>query len=481
MPEAGGSARLSDLESRWRFDRSPRVFLQFADELRRSGALPRAIEVLQEGLSHHPESVSGRVALGRALLEAGDPSAAAESLERVLVRDPAQIVASKLLIEAWIRIGNAARARERLAIYRILQERDAEIDDYERRIAAMERTERMPAVIELAGVSAPSPPEEPALQPSDSEAIFVRNAEPLFELGAARELPPLELVPDAEIASEPSTRGSAVPAEPPFDWETPFGAIHEPRASSARILNFFRAEAIFLTPSVAVSDLVVAPALEQFAAESVGFVPSAPIALEAEAPEVAIPEVSVGAALVVLPSLGIPDSTLVPVVELDLVSELGPGMTFEQFSTTGFAAEVERESLVEPLADVLGRAGIDAEALPAIAHPVGAELFEPQPVEAENAPSATLARLYLDQGHLLEAETEFRRVLEARPDDDAVLAGLNEVARRRAGDETVSGWGDAASPPLRVHRSVGLTQRKVEALRTYLERLRRGRARTYVS
>jgi hypothetical protein len=197
-------------------------------------------------------------------------------------------------------------------------------------------------------------------------------------------------------------------------------------------------------------------------------------------------------------------------------------MTFEQFSTTGFAAEVERESLVEPLAQVLGRAGLDAEAMPAIEHPhlgetsssdpiaAGSASYEPsagivdetlemdavgateafverrvleparEPLAAP-ASSATLARLYLEQGHLAEAETEFRKVLESRPDDENALAGLRDVGRRRAGDETVSGWGAASPAAPRPLRAVGLTQRKVETLRAYLERIRRGRARANVS
>jgi tetratricopeptide (TPR) repeat protein len=575
VPEATGGGRLSDLESRWRFDRSPRVFLQLADELRKAGSLARAIEVLQEGLTHHPESVSGRVALGRAQLEAGDASAAAETLERVLTRDPAQIVASKLLIETWIRMGDAVRARERLDIYRILQERDSEIDAYEHRIAAMERSQRLPAVYELAGVAVPGAGEEAGRAPEPLTAAAGQE-EPLFDLGAARERPPLELLP--ELEPRPAATAAASPASrlTSFGAEGPFGQIHEPRASGARILDFFRSEALFVVPAAVVRHAEMEPTVVEQVAVEPALAESAPAESPIAEPDNAEPNTAApfaaaqaGAPLSVhgavaagaLEALASTDrealsaadeapepapALLEPQAPAPLPGGmLAPGMSFEQFSTTGFAAEVERESLVEPLAAVLGRAGIDAEALPGIVHPENASALRAKPVDvsavesapfdgvsgalepsavafeavsieavaetpvpatfearAESAapespaptaaapepPSATLAGLYLEQGHLAEAEAEYRRVLSSQPDNEAALAGLRQVARRRASEDTISGWSAAepaapapAPAPPRPHRAVGLTQRKVETLRDYLARIRRGRTRSHVS
>jgi hypothetical protein len=96
----------------------------------------------------------------------------------------------------------------------------------------------------------------------------------------------------------------------------------------------------------------------------------------------------------------------------------------------------------------------------------------PAPVQAVTPPvppSATLGELFLAQGHLDEAEHEFRAVLAARPADPTARAGLEQIARRRP----------APAPPEAVPVAVaratgpGLTRRKVETLRGYLERLRR--------
>jgi len=80
--------------------------------------------------------------------------------------------------------------------------------------------------------------------------------------------------------------------------------------------------------------------------------------------------------------------------------------------------------------------------------------------------SATLAALYLRQGHLEEAEQQYRTVLQAKPGAATALAGLEEIRRRRA-----AGSAEVEIP------AVGLTQRKVKVLRDLLARVRRGRER----
>lgn len=108
---------------------------------------------------------------------------------------------------------------------------------------------------------------------------------------------------------------------------------------------------------------------------------------------------------------------------------------------------------------------------PAFATEPGAEQDEPASIlaEAEPPPTPTLAQLYLDQGHLADAEAIYRRVLKADPESRAARAGLEAIAHRRAGE------------PLRatdlLHDAPGdLTPkgRKIWALSAYLRRLRTG-------
>ncbi|HLF55688.1 MAG TPA: tetratricopeptide repeat protein, partial [Thermoanaerobaculia bacterium] len=139
MSEPSSAENLAVLAERWGRDKSSRLFLQLAEELRRAGRIGEAIEVLVDGLLYHPDSVAGLVAMGRCRLDQGDEREAVRVLERAVERDPAQLVANKLLCEAWIRLGDAEQARSRLSIYRILNERDAEIAQLVRRIGELER------------------------------------------------------------------------------------------------------------------------------------------------------------------------------------------------------------------------------------------------------------------------------------------------------------------------------------------------------
>lgn len=56
--------------------------------------------------------------------------------------------------------------------------------------------------------------------------------------------------------------------------------------------------------------------------------------------------------------------------------------------------------------------------------------------------TATVARLYMEQGKLDQAEGLYRRLLRDRPDDERLKAGLAEVQRRREGQLDQSGSGD---------------------------------------
>src|SRR5689334_17951382 len=101
MAEAPDSqVRLTHLRRRWESDPSSRVFLQLAEEYRRLGHLPEAVEVLEGGLRHHATYLSAHVALARCRLELGDFELAEPTLRRVLVQDPTQMVAMKLLVQS---------------------------------------------------------------------------------------------------------------------------------------------------------------------------------------------------------------------------------------------------------------------------------------------------------------------------------------------------------------------------------------------
>jgi len=134
-------SRLNDLKLRWEQDPGSRLYLQLADEYRKLERYAEAIEVLTKGLEKRPSDLSGLVALGRCQLEAAELDTAAETLENVVARDPTHMVGNKLLLETYLGLGDATRAGERLDLYRVLNDRDPEIEHYEYRLRGLRSAE----------------------------------------------------------------------------------------------------------------------------------------------------------------------------------------------------------------------------------------------------------------------------------------------------------------------------------------------------
>jgi tetratricopeptide (TPR) repeat protein len=366
LSEPGSAYRLSVLEERWRSDRSPRVFLQLADELRRAGRPGRAVEVLRDGLEGHPESVSGWVAFGRVLLDEGEPGAAIAAFDRALERDPGQVVACKLLTESWIRVGDPVRAAASLERARLLSLPDADLEQLTRELEVL-RGELSAAGGPLA-VAAIAPPAAPmGSEPFDLRPPVTLPALDFERLGSGRR----------------AWRRVAIATEP-------FAGLLAGSPPAGRFEAALREPGIFGDASA----------------------PPAPAALDfAPVEPPAVP-------------VAIPDEAI--------------------FRPTSIGEEVERETAF------------------------GAG--EPQAPAA----TATLAALYLAQGHLNEAEHEYRRVLTERAGDAEALAGLEQVARRRDELALPSGLPDVAVPP------PGLTARRLRRLRGFYDQLRAERRRDRV-
>ncbi|KAB2963401.1 MAG: tetratricopeptide repeat protein, partial [Thermoanaerobaculia bacterium] len=187
MTEAFSEERLWQLAERWRREPTSRIFVQLAEEYRRGGRHREALGVLEQGLVHHPDYVSALVVLGRCRLDAGDAPGAVVAFEHALAQDPAQLVANKLLVEAYLRSAQPAKAKERLAFYRLVNDRDSEIEDLERRIAAASRTRvpLAPTAPEPPQPSAPVPTEPAARELPGSPPPREAASAPIFDLGPA--------------------------------------------------------------------------------------------------------------------------------------------------------------------------------------------------------------------------------------------------------------------------------------------------------
>lgn len=482
MSDSAFPDRATQLRNRWEADPSSRIFLQLAEEYRHQGRVKEALDVLDRGLKEHPGYLSALVAKGRCHLELGEPEAARTVLERVVKQDATHMVANKLLVRAYLDTGEPDRARQRLDIYSLLNDSDPEIDELRRRLRAMEQPLQAekprstpPSEIPTPEASsatpppreaAPSPPAPPSPRPAAD--IFDlglpaprRRGDDLFELDVAS-LPaaaavsveepianllavpeaavaPTSPVPVAAAAPEPQEAGEAEPQEATEVEEEPepegvlFPGLAS-RESRRRYLESLAAEGLFLLDLTAEAHPVEArmqePYGEVILARAAGVEPEPPwieptLELPAEEPAAFAPAV--------------PDA---PVPEEEVAA-------FELDETTPWIAD-------QPAPPV-------AEAPPAaVAEPIA---------------TATLAELYLRQGHLGEAERIFRDILRREPGNATAQEGLARAATPR-GERRPLEAGDllAGYEPV-LAGEAEVKARKAWVLSGYLQRLRRGSQR----
>ena len=134
------SPRIQELRRRVHQDPASLAFAPLAEELRRAGRAQEAVALCQNGLAHHPEYVSARATLGRALLDLGEIDDALLELSAVLNAAPENLIALRGVAEVHHRRGELAEALESYRRARALAPQDADI---EQAIEALERS--MPA------------------------------------------------------------------------------------------------------------------------------------------------------------------------------------------------------------------------------------------------------------------------------------------------------------------------------------------------
>ena len=115
-------------------DPQSRIFAQLADAYRKEGLLDEAIWICRDGLAAHPTYVSGRVVLGRALLEQGALEEAEAEFRRVLELAPDNLLALRLLGDTSAQQGRSGEAREHYERTLRLNPLDRETQD---RLAAL--------------------------------------------------------------------------------------------------------------------------------------------------------------------------------------------------------------------------------------------------------------------------------------------------------------------------------------------------------
>jgi len=85
-------------------------FAQLAEELRREGANGEAVDICRAGLAHHPDYLTARVTLGRALIELDRLGEAFTELTAVLDAAPGNLPAIRAVAEIYQRRGLMSEA-----------------------------------------------------------------------------------------------------------------------------------------------------------------------------------------------------------------------------------------------------------------------------------------------------------------------------------------------------------------------------------
>src|SRR5205814_3567197 len=121
------------------------------------GQYGEAEQVLRTGLGNHPTYLSAWVSLGRVSRELKKEPAAVEALNKALQLDPGNVVAARLLADAYLALGEKVEAIKKYKLVNALMPSDS---DVEATIAQLER--------ELTPI-APAEPEPEDVTPSVSE------------------------------------------------------------------------------------------------------------------------------------------------------------------------------------------------------------------------------------------------------------------------------------------------------------------------
>jgi len=106
------TSEIDKLEARWRENPKGRNFAPLADAYRKAGLIDNAIDLLQNGLTLHPDYVSAHIVYGRCLIDKKDDAGAREVFRKVLALDGENIIALRQLAEIAERNNRADEAVE---------------------------------------------------------------------------------------------------------------------------------------------------------------------------------------------------------------------------------------------------------------------------------------------------------------------------------------------------------------------------------
>lgn len=136
MAEPASNPKIEKLRFQLKSDPKSRIFFPLAEELRKSGQLAEAEQVLRTGLATHPSYLSGWVSLGRSLRDLERHADAVEALKKALLLDPGNVVAARLMAESYENLGEKVEAIKKYKLVAALFPGDEELEGIIQRLDA---------------------------------------------------------------------------------------------------------------------------------------------------------------------------------------------------------------------------------------------------------------------------------------------------------------------------------------------------------
>lgn len=227
MAQPATTPKIEELRFKLKADPKSRLFYQLAEELRKAGHFDESEQVLRSGLIAYPTYLAAWVSLGRTLREQKNESGAVDALNRALQLDPGNVVAARILADAYLALGEKVEAIKKYKLVHAILPSDEELR------AAIERLER--------DLQEPAAPHSEPFATFESEPAPTDEPTPLEDtspLGHAQQAETVEaMIPSfaapvqEAMASVPDVESQAPPS--PFEEESPFDRTMPPFAEAA--------------------------------------------------------------------------------------------------------------------------------------------------------------------------------------------------------------------------------------------------------
>lgn len=239
MAQTATNPKIEELRFRLKTDPKSRLFYQLAEELRKSGQVDEAEQVLRSGLAVYPTYLAAWVSLGRVLRDRKNDAGAVEALAKAMQLDPGNVVAARLMADAYRSLGDRVEAIKKYKLVLALMPGD---EDLKATIETLDREIHPIAVAPEAAPEEPEPEHEAeavAVETSSApeESPFDRTAPPFAEALAAGDAEPMLVAHEDSPFEEPLMTADAIEIEgasgmqietAPLTAEVPAPVVEEP-------------------------------------------------------------------------------------------------------------------------------------------------------------------------------------------------------------------------------------------------------------